>query len=411
MKKAILIFCTCLTTTAYTQARLVINNDAFVVIDNSAFVVLDNPATNAITQLGTGGRIVSESEFDRLKWNIGTSTGAYTMPWSTTAGVEFPLLVNITGAGTGAGNITFSTYRGGTWDNNTYRPSDVTHMLDYATGTINNSNNVIDRFWIVDPLGYGAKPSATFDLTYIDAEWSPAGNTITESDLGAQRFNTGAGLWGDYLPSGTVNIVSNIVSGIPVTAANFFRSWTLSEVSNPLPVELLSYNVNCDVASVKIEWTTASETDIQKFIITGSNDGINYTNLKDVSPSGTGSMTNYTEFVPNQYLYYGLNIVELSGAIYSQAVKTIDCNQEGSSATAYVNNGSIMVNVLLADADDVQFMVYDAAGKIIKAQHIGLNQNRSDVDLGKLSLAEGIYFLKVQSNKNKLVETIKIYYH
>jgi hypothetical protein len=411
MKIVLLIFCISFTTTAFTQARLVLNNDAFVVIDNAAFVVLDNPATNAITQLGTGGRIVSEAEFDRLKWNIGTNTGLFTMPWSTTAGVEFPLSVNIAIAGAGAGNLTFSTYRGLSWDNNTYRPSDVTHMLDYATGTVNNSNNVIDRFWIVDPIGYGTKPSATIDLTYIDAEWMPAGNTITESDLGAQRFNTGAGIWGDYLPSGTVNTISNIVSGIPANPANFFRSWTLSEVSNPLPVELLNYNLACENGSVKVEWSTASETDIQKFVISGSNDGITYTNLKDVSPAGTVGVTNYREVVSNLYTYFALSTVELGGLTNVHSIKMIDCGTEASTVNAFITNGNISANVLLENADKVQFSIYDATGKLIKAQNMMLNENGSVVDLEKLSLSNGIYFLKVLSIKNKLVETIKLYYY
>lgn len=411
MKKLLLFFCTSLATTAYTQGRLVLNNDVYIVIDNSAFVVVDNPATNAITQLGTGGRIVSESEFDRVKWNIGTNTGLYIMPWSTALGVEFPLAVNIATAGAGAGNITFSTYRGLIWDNNTYRPSDVTHMLDYATGTVNNSNNVIDRFWIIDPIGYGTKPSAVFDITYIDAEWMTVGNTILESDLGAQRFNTGAGLWGDYLPTGVVNTATNIVAGVPANPANFFRSWTLSEVSNPLPVELLSYNLNCDNSTVQINWSTASETDIQKFVISGSTDGYTFTNIKDVSPAGAGGITNYTENILNQYTYYALSVVEMSGASYVKAIKTIDCGGSENAASAYVNNGNIMANVFLTDADDVQFVIYDAAGQIIKTQDANLEENRSLVDLGRLSLATGIYFLKVQSDKNKFVKTIKLYYH
>lgn len=395
---------------AYSQGRLVLNNDAYLVIDNAAYVVLANPATNAITQLGTGGRIVSESEFDRLRWNIGTNTGLYTIPWSTVTGVEFPLSVNIATAGTGAGNITFSTYKGPTWDNNTYRPSDVTHMLDYATGTVNNSNNVIDRFWIIDPISYGTKPSATFDITYIDAEWMTVGNTITESDLGAQRFNTGAGLWGDYLPTGTVNTATNIVSGIPANPANFFRSWTLSEVSNPLPIELLSYNVTCDEQSVLIEWTTASETDIQNYILSGSNDGITYTTLQVISPAGS-SFASYSESVSNDYNYYALNTIEISGVNQTQAIKAVDCDGAGNTANAFVSNGNFMADVLLLQADDVKFILYDAAGQLIKSQQISLAENRSLINLGSLSLSTGIYFLKIQSEKNNFVNTIKLYYH
>ncbi len=397
--------------TAYSQARLVLNNDPFVVIDNSAYVVLQNPATNAITQLGTGGRIVSESEFDRVKWMIGTNTGLYTMPYSTSAGLEFPMTMNIATAGAGAGNVTFSTFKGPTWDNNTYRPSDVTHMFDYATGSINNSLNVIDRFWIMDPIGYGTKPSVVFDLTYIDAEWMTVGNTITESDMGAQRFNTGAGLWGDYLPTGVCNTVTNIVSGIPANPANFFRSWTLSEYSNPLPIELVGYDVMCDESMVKINWSTASESNIQKFILSGSTNGTVFIPLKEIPSMSTGGITNYSETVSNDYLYYSLSTVEISGATEIQKVQSINCLGDNSSATAYVSNGNIIADLTLVGADDVNFTIYDAAGQLIKTATVYANENRSSIDLGKLSLATGIYMLKIVSNQNGLVKTIKLYYH
>lgn len=396
--------------TAFSQARLVLNNNAFVVIDNSAFVVIANPATTGITQLGTGGRIVSETEFDRVKWMIGTNTGLYTVPWSTAAGVEFPMTLNIATAGVGAGNVTFSTYPGPIWDNNTYRPSDVTHMFDYWTGSVNNSNNVIDRFWIIDPIGYGTKPSSIIDLTYIDAEWMTAGNTILESDLGAQRFNTTAGIWGDYLPSGVINTATNVVSGIPANPANFFRSWTLSEVSNPLPIELVNYNLSCNESSVKIDWSTASEIDIQKFVLSGSVDGINYTTIKEILPVGTGGITNYSELVSNQYLYYSLSSLETSGEATLLVSKTIDCSGGGNSAVAYVSNGNIMVNLMLIGADDVEFVIYNAAGQIINSQLIFASENRSILDLGRFSLETGIYFLKINSIKNNFATNIKLYY-
>jgi len=48
-----------------------------MVIGNGYYIVVGNSATNAITTLGTGGNIISEGEFNRLKWNIGISSGIY----------------------------------------------------------------------------------------------------------------------------------------------------------------------------------------------------------------------------------------------------------------------------------------------------------------------------------------------
>src|SRR5690606_32708881 len=105
--------------------------------------------------------IKSETEQNKIRWAIGASTGTYVVPFSTgstAAGVAMPLTVQKTSAGTGAGSIIFSTYNtlgkvgaAGTvntgWNNELYRPTDVTHVNDYLTGLTNNSAHAIDRFW------------------------------------------------------------------------------------------------------------------------------------------------------------------------------------------------------------------------------------------------------------------------
>lgn len=409
MRYLFLLLFTCFSVGLKAQASsLVLNDDVFLVIDNSAFVVVENSTPAGVTQTGAGGRIVSESEGDKLRWMIGNGTGTYTVPFSTALGVEFPFSINITGAGAGSGNITFSTYPGASWDNNTYRPTDVTHMFDYATGSVNNSSHVIDRFWIIDPLSYTTKPSATFSITYIDAEHTPAGNTIVESNLGAQRFNTGSGIWGDYLPQGTVNTATNVVSAIPVTAANFFRSWTLSETTSPLPITLLGFNASCQDKYVNITWSTASESNIERFSIWGSHDGVDFTELKSVYPIGSTGINNYEVQVTGSYNYYTLKSHEINGGEKTEAVKHLNCG-ETNGASAYVSNGTVTVNLSLGQADAINFSLFDAAGKLIGNNSMPLAEGNSTLQLNNFSMAQGIYFLRISSPLNNINTTIKLF--
>ena len=120
------------------QTRLILNNDIYMVFKNNIELVVDNSAANAITTLGTGGNIISEAEFNRVKWNIVTAIGIYTIPFTKSPGNKIPVTVNITTAGAGSGSILFSTYGGATWDNSTYMPLGppaVTNM-----GDINGAN-------------------------------------------------------------------------------------------------------------------------------------------------------------------------------------------------------------------------------------------------------------------------------
>ena len=148
------------------------SDDGYVVISNGAYVVLDNSNANALSQTGTGGRIISEAETNRLRWNISNATGTYIVPFCDNTLEEIPVTVAVGTAGTaGAKNhIDFSTYDG-TWDNNTYKPTLVTNMGNVTIPAANNSAKVIDRFWILD-ANHATKPSVTLSFTYIEnGQW------------------------------------------------------------------------------------------------------------------------------------------------------------------------------------------------------------------------------------------------
>jgi hypothetical protein len=129
------------------------------------------------------------------------------------------------GTDTGTGNFLFSTYHTG-WQNSSQLPTGVTNMND-ASAT-DNSAFVSDRFWQINAQGYGTKPILTnVAFTYLDAENSATGNSITESGLIAKRYNSALTSWTDHILTSTVNTVNNTVTVTPVDAANLQPWWVL----------------------------------------------------------------------------------------------------------------------------------------------------------------------------------------
>jgi len=56
----------------------VLNNDPYLVLDGGAvsapiYVVVTESDARGITTLGTGGNIISEGEYNKIQWNIGTT--------------------------------------------------------------------------------------------------------------------------------------------------------------------------------------------------------------------------------------------------------------------------------------------------------------------------------------------------
>lgn len=387
----------------FSQAQIVMSGSSFVVIDNSAKVVVENPNTNAIINLGTGG-ISTESEFDQVIWKVGTNTGSYVMPFVGAAtNTQIPFTANITGAGTGAGEIRFSTYPGPNWDNNAYRPSDVTHMFDYNTNSINNSLYVIDRFWIIDPLGYGTKPSGTFNFTYIDAEHAfNGGNAIVEANLGAQRFHSGPNIWGDYMPQGTTNVAANTTTGVPVAVADFFRSWTLSLTTNPLYTSFKSISSNCDNGSVVINWNIESDNSIDYYII----NHINQNGESEFLGAVNSNNSNYYEFTSSSFRdgIFELIAVDFEGNEFSLSKLSANCLDESINSVFYYNNN---LNFTISSEGNAveSFGVYDASGRLVQSFDIQLSNGSNTVQVPFIDFSTGMYIVKSLSN-DKLFERI-----
>ena len=168
----ILWFCEC----SYPQTYIDISNNTYINITNGTTLYLNSSTANTITKSGTTGGIITQTENDKILWDIGTSTGVFSIPFCSSVGNTIPFTYTISTAGTGTGQISFSCYE--TNDANIPLPSGVTG-INNAAG-INNSNKVIDRFWVITPISYTTKPKGTYTFTYDDNDL--VGNTITESN-------------------------------------------------------------------------------------------------------------------------------------------------------------------------------------------------------------------------------------
>ena len=406
-----------LTFNLFSQSCLVLNNNAYVVITGSRYVVINNSNANAITLGSGGGNIISEGELNRVKWNIGTSTGTYTIPFTKSAGNKIPLTVNITTAGIGSGSFLFSTYGGATWDNNTYRPSDVSHMNSLLSGgSVNNSAKVIDRFWIIDAQGYTTKPTVNITFTYLDAEWSASGNSITEANLFAQRFNSSQNKWADWFgQTGTCNTTNNTVSSGPVTPANFFRSWTLVDATSPLPVQWLTISASCNNEGnnyhTKIDWSTAYEINCMYYIIERSFDLISWDSIATISATNNGNtVSNYTYNdilstlnIKHSSVFYRIKQVDIDhNYSYSEVVHANCGDNQIEIINIYPNPADDYFDYLICSSvsNEMEFLVTDVVGRClfyeVKMVDTGVYHGRLDVSM----LASGVYYFKVQS-KNK----------
>lgn len=385
------------------QSRMVINDNAYLVIDNAAYLVIDNSATTALAVAGAGGNIKSEAETDRIKWNIAATTGTYTIPWTTTSGVKIPLSINKTTAGVGAGNFLLSTWE--TADMNTPWPSAVLNMWSSVIPATDGSLEVIDRFWHINALSYGTKPSVTLSFGYNDAANEMIGtNTITEANLQAQRFNTGSTNWEAYKLFGTVNTGANTVSGAAIAPADFFENWVLVDNASPLPVTLTNFSTECTSKEIKVMWTTQTEINNDYFVLEKSYDGFVFFEVVEIDGAGNSNISNTYQTsieAENKIVYFRLKQVDFDGTISYHNIIASNCSNNTFEVTQMVlTSNQISFNINANEDDNFKIYLYDYRGRLIVDQNEFTTKGLSSIRINNLDLSAGIYMLSVIGQNN-----------
>jgi hypothetical protein len=422
-------FCFCCT-----QAQLVVNGTGVVninggVLATPTYLVL-NPVTNAITPIttiGTTGGIMMESEYNITKHNLGILTTGITVPYfSNNSGswVQFPLGVSSISGASGAGNLQFSSKHATTfasgWQNALYMPSDVTNMNGWtaSTYTADNSMDAIDRFWIIDALGYTTSPAVTYDFGYITAEGNAnGGNIFSVPNLQAEAFDKVAAVWGNYGPTGvnTTGATEGDVSAVSVGAGLIgakYRSWTLVDKTNPLPISLIDYSGTCVDNGINIKWSTITESNSDFFTLEKSYDAINFTWLTNITAAGNSNGTkNYTHFDynENQTAYYRLIETDKNGD--RKIVKIImanGCNQKGNEEIhVFSGNDGVNLNVYSLSNQSVNITIYDVTGRLIYNDEVSAIQGDNNYIINP-DVISGIYMVEIQTSIKTLTKRVPL---
>ena len=417
----------------FSQARMVINGASAVTIVESGgtsakpiYIEVANSNPNAITTTGgSNGWIISESEFNMVKWDIGTTTGSYTVPFGYGTANYLPLTTQIGGLALGSGSILFSTYHtiadqftGVT--STTGDPSDVTNMgpsnLPGSPSNTDNSYNAVDRFWIIDAnkFSYLLKPtlsSITFNYIHsgANAEFAAPNNAADESDLIAQRFNTTLNTWGDWLGSGTWSSSGSTgteANTNSVSALNFYRSWTLSNSINPLPIQLSSFTAQCDNDSVLVQWTSQTELNNDYYTIEKTSDNIHYEIVGTVKGAGTTSLpTNYSLIDHSPFAghsYYVLSQTDFDGNSSTPPGSTIEFTGCGSdiatTVNAYNTTTNIEVNINAVKADHFTISLTNMLGQTMFSEVRAVALGNNEISLPN-NVTPGVYVLNVRNEE------------
>ncbi len=392
---------------------------------NSNTLFVESSATTAISE--TSGYIISETGpgagYGIVDWNIGNNPGTYVIPFGTNEGtptnLELEYDIQNVGSGGSMGRVQFSTYPTTDHTTNLPWPTGVQHMTDDFGQ--DNMDWVLDRYWVIDnnmqSNGYTTTwPLIEYTFTYDDDDWNQGTNQITESQLVAQRYNDIDDLWLDWLYSDLTNASTNKLTVILNNELDYYDVWTLVDNSDPLPIELIKFTANCNDGSVKINWTTASETNNDYFTVERSQDGTFFEEVAVIDGAGTTSQLNSYE-VEDKYpysgtSYYRIKQTDFDGNFdYSDlvAVSCSDNDNEFGLISAYDDGtGNMNIAFTAGDGDLYTATLYDIQGRLMIEESGRTYAGTNQVKLNVANYARGIYMLTLRNEQKAISKRVML---
>ncbi|MEP1779175.1 T9SS type A sorting domain-containing protein, partial [Reichenbachiella sp.] len=182
-------------------------------------------------------------------------------------------------------------------------------------------------------------------------------------------------------------------------------AYTISSSSISLPVELIFFQATVEDKSVKLEWSTASETDNGYFLIERSSNLHDWKPLGKTKGVGNSSIqVDYTDYDTSPYpglSYYRLKQVDFDGSTSYSEVVSVIINSHNLSI--YPNPAHNLVYIQLRSNQPTLLSVTNISGTTL------LKTQPATTDLIPIDLSNmksGIYFIRIQNSS--MTETRKI---
>jgi hypothetical protein len=218
---------------------------------------------------------------------------------------------------------------------------------------------------------------------------------------------------GTHTPiNGAANPQAFLITSTATQGFSWFNIGTPN--SQALPVELLSFNGDCNEGQVNLSWQTATEHNSDYFEVEKSRDGMNWQVLTTVNAAGNSTqLLNYEATDANAMEgnnYYRLTQVDIDGTTKTYDVINVSCSGAAKGYfSAYPNPSTGSFQVILNDKNLVgsgNLSVKDTKGAAILNRTIEVKPGINMFSVTDLNLAPGVYYIQIV-NGERATEVLK----
>jgi hypothetical protein len=280
-----------------------------------------------------------------------------------------------------------------------------------------------------DPTNNGLNPSAQFMNFYT--QFTAVGGSAYEYDatvfyddalLGsnpsesameiAKAPDAGLGAWKVHAAS-EIDATNNYLR---LNGLNSFSSFGASNFTNPLPVQLMNFEVVANDKNADLTWVTASEINNKQFNILRSIGNGAFTKVGMKKAAGnTMNATSYSftdvdvlSKAKGSPVHYKLEMVDEDDNITLSDVRTIYPTSVMNVSSIYPQpfTGSINVNLNLSTDAFVTISILDLNGKTVYTNSNQYKLGKTIVNLNTAELAAGMYLIRIQNGEEVITSKV-----
>jgi type IX secretion system substrate protein len=194
-----------------------------------------------------------------------------------------------------------------------------------------------------------------------------------------------------------------------------FSRFTLSTSNIPLPVNFVSFNVNCEGERVRITWQTAQEQNSSRFDVERSGDGTHWSVIGSLPAAGnTSSVTSYSFSDNNPPLnaQYRTAEYDVTGAPQYTTIIKSSCNvTELLKAWPNPIQDKLFINITTASESQATIKVFDSRGALIKVQRTNVLPGNNLLNVDMKLLPGGNYLLTAEWSGGRMKKSTLVVKH
>jgi len=274
-------------------------------------------------------------------------------------------------------------------------------------GTLERVSGV--RYWTINRSAVanltGAQVTLYYGIGTSDGVTDPANLRVAKTNgAGTVWFDEG----GTGSAAGTGTITSNSFTS--------FSTFTLANATggtNPLPIELKSFDAFYDGNEVQLEWTTASELNNDFFTVQRSVDGQEFQSLFTIPGNGTTTEAHSYFASDTQPLsgasYYRLKQTDYDGTSTFSGIVKVDVEYEGAVTFDVYPNPTEGINTYVKLSggfkEEVRITVNDLVGRNVLSLEAG---NERIIPLFIEDLPKGIYIITLSGSSRSISKRLMV---